>query len=95
MLKSRHHGCIALFRLVFCYEVPAMTWATTNLFNPMWYIRKLSPSEVSEALHRRLKPFGIDVHRALMRGIIEVVYYVAFGLGTGAFRLCTGPADFE
>lgn len=54
----------------------------------MWVGRlcwMVAPTQVAEALHQTFKPWGIILHRALMRGVIEVVYYLAFGVGTGIF----------
>ena len=50
-----------------------------------------SPRQVSLSVHLCLKGFGIDCHKALLRGVVEVFYNVIVGLGLGfwSFRYYT------
>lgn len=57
-------------------------------------LRAFSPRTVACILHDALAPLGITCHRALLRGLIEIVYYVGVGLGFGLrsfYYYATGP----
>ena len=42
-----------------------------------------SPRHVSLSVHLFLKVYGVHCHKALLRGVVEVMYYVLVGVGCG------------